>query len=105
MKRRPTAVLPPALAAAALLLSCLAAPAQDGAAAPPYRVVRGFPQIPEGVKVGAVSGVATDADENLYVFHRGDPAKPILVFDKSGHFLRSFGDGLFISTHGLRIDP
>jgi DNA-binding beta-propeller fold protein YncE len=104
MKRRPTAILPPAFAAASILLICCAAPAQDRGG-PAYTVVRGFPKLHEGMKLGAASGVATDADDNLYVFHRGDPARPILVFDKAGAFLRSFGDGLFISTHGLRIAP
>ena len=89
---------------AALTLASLPAVAQDGAA-PPYRLVRGFPSPPAGVKLGACSGVATDAGDNFYVFHRGDAARPILVFDRSGAFLRSFGDELFISTHGLRIDP
>jgi DNA-binding beta-propeller fold protein YncE len=85
-----------------VLCVCLPAFAEDSDA---YRLVRGFPKLPPGVTLGAVSGVATDTADNLYVFHRGDPAKPILVFDKSGIFVRSFGDGRFISTHGLRIDP
>src|SRR5215213_6502727 len=71
----------------------------------PYRLVRNFINLPPGVKLGAVSGVATDARDNLYVFHRGDPARPILVFDSEGKFLRSFGERLFTSTHALRIDP
>jgi DNA-binding beta-propeller fold protein YncE len=88
----------------ALALCCIALPAlaQDSGG---YRVVRRFPQLPPGLKLGAAPGVATDADGNLLLFHRGDPARPILVFDKSGKFLRSFGDGLFTAAHGLRIDP
>jgi DNA-binding beta-propeller fold protein YncE len=84
-----------------VLLTC------SGAAAPetPYRLVRGIPQVPPGLKLGAASGVATDAAGNLLVIHRGDPQKPILVFDGDGRFLRSFGAGLFTSTHGLRVDP
>jgi len=84
---------------------CFCVHSAAGQDALPYRVVRHFPTLPPGLKLGAASGVATDADNNLYVFHRGDPARPVLVFDKSGAFLRSFGEGLFISTHGLRIDP
>jgi DNA-binding beta-propeller fold protein YncE len=76
-----------------------------GAADQQYRLVRGVPQIPAGTKLGAVSGVATDAADNLLVIHRGDPQKPVLVFDRGGKFLRAFGAGLFSSTHGLRIDP
>ena len=87
--------------AAVLLLASAPLFAQEQS---PYRLVRGFPTWPPEVKLGACSAVATDAGDNLYVFHRGDPEKPILVFDKSGRLLRSFGDGLFKSTHGLRID-
>ena len=84
----------------------VAAPLTAAAAqAPSYRPVRNFITLPDGVKLGAVSGVATDAQDNLYVFHRGDPARPILVFDSRGTFLRAFGEGLFTSTHALRIDP
>jgi DNA-binding beta-propeller fold protein YncE len=72
---------------------------------PAYRLVRGFPELPPGVKLGAVSGIATDAAGNILVLHRGDAERPILVFDPDGKFLRAFGNGLFKSTHGLRVDP
>src|SRR5688572_6937041 len=88
--------------AVAVLCTVLPAAAEDASS---YRVVRGFPKPPPGLTIGAVSGVATDAADNVYAFHRGDAARPILVFDKFGAFLRSFGGGHFISTHGLRIDP
>jgi DNA-binding beta-propeller fold protein YncE len=83
-----------------LLFASLAATDPGG-----YRLVRDFFHPPPGLKLGAVSGVATDAAGDLYVLHRGDPERPLLVFDKSGAFVRSFGAGLFTSTHGLRIDP
>jgi hypothetical protein len=37
-----------------------ASPARAGEEAA-YRLVRGFPQLPAGIKLGAVAGVATDA--------------------------------------------
>ncbi len=66
------------------------------------KVVESFLQLPEGMKLGAVSGVEIDADGNVLVFHRGK--NPILVFSAQGKFLRSFGDGLYDSTHFLRVD-
>ena len=89
---------------AAVSALCVATPAR-AAEDSPYKLVRGFLQLPPGLKLGAVSGVATDRDGNVLVFHRGDPRQPILVFTKGGKFLRSFGASLFTSTHGLRIDP
>ena len=67
-----------------------------------YRLVKDFPQLPPGWKLEAVSGVATDSKDNVYIFHRGE--HPIIVFDQHGKTLRSFGDGLFSSAHGLRVD-
>ena len=88
-----------------VVVLCACLPAFAAEDVKPYRPVRDFLKLPHDLKLGAVSGVATDADGNLYAFHRGDPARPILLFDKSGAFVRSFGDGLFNQTHGLRIDP
>ncbi len=84
-----------------LLLIPVPAPAADEHDVP-YRVDRGFFKPPQGLKLGAVSGVATDAKGNVLLFHRGP--RPILVFDAAGSFVRSFGDGLFDSAHGLRVD-
>ncbi len=67
-----------------------------------YRVVPDFPQLPKGIRLAGVSGVATDSKGNVLVFHRG--AEPLLVFEPSGKFVRAFGKGLFKSAHGLRVD-
>ncbi len=60
--------------------------------------------MPNGWKFGRVSAVAADAAGNVYVFHRGLKADPIIVFDSQGKYLRSWGKGMFGSPHGLRID-
>lgn len=94
------------LSAAALLVGAAVtihgedAPAKAGI--PDYRPVAGWPQLPPDVKLGRVSGVATDAADRVCVFHRGK--QPILVFDRDGKFLRSWGDGVIDTAHGLRID-
>src|SRR5262245_47905084 len=71
-------------------------------AVPSYRAVAGWPTLPDAVKLGPVSAVATDAADNVYVFHR--TKTPIFVFNKDGKFLRSWGDGLVKTAHGLRVD-
>jgi sugar lactone lactonase YvrE len=55
-------------------------------------------------EIGAVSGVAADRDGNLLVMQRGAKADPILVFDRRGNLLRSWGKGDFTLPHSLRID-
>jgi DNA-binding beta-propeller fold protein YncE len=69
---------------------------------PDYRPVADGLRLPANLKLGQVSAVATDKDDNVYVFHRGK--QPILVFDRQGKFLRSWGDDLIKTAHGLRVD-
>ena len=57
--------------------------------------------VPSSVNMGASSSVAFDSKGHLYVLSRG--AQPITEFDENGKFIRSFGEGLFTRSHGLRI--
>jgi DNA-binding beta-propeller fold protein YncE len=68
----------------------------------PYRTDGNWPNLPAGWNFGEAEAAAVDAEGNVYVFHRGP--HPIIVFDPQGRYLRSFGDGLFVGPHGLRID-
>ena len=62
----------------------------------------GFVELPAGIALDAVSAVAVDRDDQVYVLQRGEPQ--ILVFDSRGKYLRGFGQGLFKVPHGLRFD-
>jgi DNA-binding beta-propeller fold protein YncE len=91
------------LAIVALVAAAVPASGQEarpGGAA--YHVVPDFPQLSPALVLGAVSAVASDSKGNIFVFHRGEP--PILILDSHGKLLRSFGDGMFTSAHGLRVD-
>jgi sugar lactone lactonase YvrE len=68
---------------------------------PRYKSV-GFVKFPDDVTVGAVSAVAIDAMDNVYVLQRG--ATPLMAWDASGKYLNGWGDKLFKLPHGLRID-
>ena len=74
----------------------------------PYRATPRFGLEPETMPVGwtfgRVSAVATDSAGNLYAFQRGKTADPLIVFDSTGKYLRSWGKGMFGTPHGLRID-
>jgi DNA-binding beta-propeller fold protein YncE len=61
--------------------------------------------MPPGWKFGRVSAVAVNAGGEVFAFHRGLRADPVIVFDSKGRYVRSWGKGLFASPHGLRIDP
>jgi len=81
--------------------ACLAAAAIGLLAADPYTSA-GFLKFPSEVEVGAMSAVAIDAEDRIYVLHRGEP--PLIAFDAQGKFIRGFGQGLFKVPHGLRVD-
>jgi hypothetical protein len=68
-----------------------------------YRVEPQWGQLPDGWDFGDVGGVAVDAKDQVYVFNRG--AHPMVVFDRDGAFLRSWGEGIFRKPHGLFMAP
>jgi DNA-binding beta-propeller fold protein YncE len=81
------------------------APAADNVGSgrfPDYRLVRGWAKVPNPIKLGPVSGVATDSAGHVYILQRAEP--PVLVFDDGGKFLRAWGAGLIKNPHGLRTD-
>jgi streptogramin lyase len=67
-----------------------------------YEVLEGWEQMPEGLVVHRVAGVACDSQDRVYVFNRG--AHPMIVFDKDGKFLNAWGEGMFVGPHGIFID-
>jgi DNA-binding beta-propeller fold protein YncE len=70
-----------------------------------YRPVQRFFQRPKGVGFIDVADVATDRDDNVYVFSRS--AHPVMIFDRNGDFLEGWGDlseRYFTIPHGITID-
>lgn len=68
-----------------------------------YKVVHGWPSLPEGYSLDQVTGVAVDSHNHVWVFHRGEG--PVVCFEAStGRVLQSWGDGLFQSEHGMAVD-
>src|SRR5437660_10895872 len=57
--------------------------------------------LPQGWDWAEVAGVATDSQDRVYVFNRGQ--HPIMVFDRGGAFLTSWGEGRFTRPHGIFI--
>jgi DNA-binding beta-propeller fold protein YncE len=55
--------------------------------------------------LGTVSSVAAGSDGAIYVLQRGEKADPVIVVDREGHVLRSWGKGMFTVPHSIRIDP
>jgi hypothetical protein len=68
-----------------------------------YEVVENWAKIPDGWSFKEVAAVGVDAHDNVYAFNRG--AHPMLVFDRQGNFLRSWGEGVFPRAHGITASP
>jgi hypothetical protein len=66
-----------------------------------YELIQDWAKLPDGETFGVVSTVATDSQDRVYVLQRKDP--PVLVFDKDGNFLNSWGNGNINSPHGMTI--
>jgi hypothetical protein len=59
----------------------------------------------DGWGMGMVSWVAADKDGLIYILQRGDKADPIVVMRPDGTVARSWGAGLYVMPHAIRIDP
>jgi DNA-binding beta-propeller fold protein YncE len=68
-----------------------------------YEVIENWAKIPDGWTFTDVAAVAVDNKDRVYVFNRGE--HPMMVFDRDGRFLRSWGEGVFHRAHGLHIGP
>ena len=66
-----------------------------------YEVEENWATLPTGWTFGGVSAVATDSQDRVYAFQRKDP--PILIFDRDGTFLSSWGTSTFADPHGINI--
>ncbi|MDA1312344.1 MAG: peptidyl-alpha-hydroxyglycine alpha-amidating lyase family protein [Acidobacteria bacterium] len=68
-----------------------------------YTVDPNWPQVPEGWDLVEVVGVASDSRDRVYVFNRGE--HPVIVFERDGTFVKSWGEGSFGRAHGIHIGP
>ena len=68
-----------------------------------YEVLENWEQLPNGFGWPETAGVATDNQDNVYVFNRGE--HPMMVFDQNGSFIKSWGEGIFTRPHGVSLGP
>src|SRR5262245_58366120 len=66
-----------------------------------YEANENWAQLPSGWSFNEVVGVATDSSDRVYAFNRGE--HPVIVFDRNGKFLSSWGEGLIVRAHGIHI--
>jgi len=57
-----------------------------------------------GWKIEMASSVAVDRNGLIYVLQRGSDADPVIVLNRQGRVVRSWGRGLYKIPHSIRID-
>ena len=69
-----------------------------------YTVQESWGELPTGMTFGDGAAICVDSSDNVYAFTRG--AHPVIVFDRNGKFLRSWGQDIgFTNPHGAAIGP
>ena len=66
-----------------------------------YRVNEEWQRPPAGLEVRACA-VSVDSQGRVYCFNR-NPEHQVVIFDRDGNFLSSWGAGLFTFPHAIRI--
>ena len=84
-----------------------------------YRVVHGWPVLPDNLILDEVSAVAVDLHDDVFVLTRAGrkwpdsgeldqtpiPVATVLVFDgRSGRFLTKWGENIFALPHSITVD-
>ena len=67
-----------------------------------YTVHENWWSLPEGWEFGWIPAVAVDSQDRVYVYSRSE--HPMVVFDRDGNFLTSWGDDILKDAHGIYID-
>src|SRR5262245_60788518 len=70
---------------------------------PRFEACEGWGVLPDGWRFVEVAGVAIDSHDQVFVFNRGD--HPVIIFDRDGRFIGSWGENLFARAHGITIGP
>jgi DNA-binding beta-propeller fold protein YncE len=68
-----------------------------------FEVCAGWGELPEGWRFVEVAGVAIDSHDRVFVFNRGE--HPVVIFDRDGKCVGSWGENRFRRPHGITIGP
>lgn len=67
-----------------------------------YTVQENWWTLPDGWEFGWIPAVAVDSQDRVYVYSRSE--HPMVVFDRDGNFITSWGDDILKDAHGIFID-
>ena len=66
-----------------------------------FELIEDWAKLPEGWVLGQ-TGIVTDSDDRVYLFNRSD--HPLIILDRDGNFITSWGEGVLDDAHGMYID-
>ena len=67
-----------------------------------YDVAEGWGKLPDGYDWGQIGAVAVDSRDRVHVCTRTE--HPVLILDRDGNFLGSWGEGILLDPHGICFD-
>ena len=67
-----------------------------------YHVNDNWASVPAGIDMRPAA-VAVDSKDRVFCFNRSND-HPVVIFDRDGNFLSSWGAGLFRFPHAIRFD-
>ena len=67
-----------------------------------YEPVFGWAKVPHGIRFVEATSVGVDSQDRVYVFNRGPD--PMIVFDREGNFITTWGRGEFKRPHDVTAD-
>jgi sugar lactone lactonase YvrE len=69
-----------------------------------YKVAENWGEAPNGWTWGWIPAVACDSQDRVFVYSRSN--HPLIIFDRDGNFLETWGDGILPpgAAHGIYID-
>jgi DNA-binding beta-propeller fold protein YncE len=68
-----------------------------------YELVDEWAKLPKGWSFLDAAGVAVDSSDRVYILNRG--GHPVMVFDREGNLLTSWGEGYFKRAHEATFGP
>ena len=67
-----------------------------------YDVAEGWGALPDGYEWGQIGAVGVDSKDRVHVCTRTE--HPVLILDREGNFLGSWGEGILLDPHGICFD-
>src|ERR1700761_3937861 len=66
-----------------------------------FEVNHHFANLPESMKLGYTHGICVDIENNVYLFNQSKAA--VIILDRKGNYLRSWGEEFQHGAHGMRL--